>query len=137
MHNCIGRILQDTIKYFLKHKTRHFFFPNFMYLFDILCRSKRGVLFRQDIILKQIFTDPMKHGCIFSLRKGSHGGSVHRGRGLSCKNANAQLIGWSISCAGHVFPRRYYRVSYWLKNQREKYWENAKISREWFAVYIG
>ena len=33
-HNCIGRILQDMIKYFLKHKTRHFF-PNSKYLFDI------------------------------------------------------------------------------------------------------
>ena len=79
MHNCIGRILQDMIKYKLFPETQNpaFFFPNFMYLLDILCRSKRGVLFRQDIILKQIFTDPMKHGCIFSLRKGSHGGSVH------------------------------------------------------------
>ena len=38
---------------------------------------------------------------------------------LSCENANAHLIGWPISCAGHMYTRRYYRASHWLKNQRE------------------
>ena len=69
--------------------------------------------------------------------EGSHGGSVDRGCGLSCENANALLIGWPISCAGHMYPRRYHRISYWLKNQPEKYWENAQILRERFAVDIG
>ena len=44
MHNCMGRILHDMFKYFMKHKTRHFF-PKFKYLFDILGRSKRSVFF--------------------------------------------------------------------------------------------
>ena len=56
----------------------------------------------------------------------SYCGSVDRGRGLSCANANAHLIGWPISCAGHVYTRRYYRVSYWLKNQPEKYWKRCE-----------
>ena len=38
----------------------------------------------------QIFIDPRKYG-----GKG-HGGSVDRGRGLSCDNAIAHLIGWPI-----------------------------------------
>ena len=43
MHNCIAR----TLQYFLKNNTRHIF-PN--YLFDILCRLKRSILFCQDFI---------------------------------------------------------------------------------------
>ena len=52
IHNCFSRILQDMIKYFLKHKTRHFFRTLCIFL------TYRSVKFCQDIILKQIFTDP-------------------------------------------------------------------------------
>ena len=34
IHNCLGRILQDIIKYFLKHKTPHFF-RTLCFFFDI------------------------------------------------------------------------------------------------------
>ena len=49
MHNFIGRILQDMIKYIFPETQNPAFFPNFKYLFDILRRLKRSV-FCQDIV---------------------------------------------------------------------------------------
>ena len=79
------------------------------------------------LFLMQIFSDPRKYA-----GKGHIEGLLR-----PVENANAHLIGWPISCAGHMYTRRYYRVSHWLKNQRENIGKIAKVSREWFAVSIG
>ena len=78
----------------------------------------------------QIFTDPRKYG-----GKGHIEGLL---RALSIVPKCQRTFDWlADSCAGHMYTRRYYRISHWLKNQREKIGKIAKISREWFAVSIG